>query len=148
MKTVSILLLATFLLPHFPAMANEDPHAALPDDLRQAVADFDRAQLRSDEAELDRLLADDYVLYNSQGQVEDKRQFIEDYRGMRLEPFHVEDETVRLLGDAVVMAGVATLKGTDLASGQPFTVRLRFSDIWCKRDGRWQVAFTQATRAP
>lgn len=129
-------------------MANKDLHATLPDDLRQAVADFDRAQLHSDVAELERLLADDYVLYNSQGQVEDKRRFIEDYRGMRLEPFHVEDETIRLLGDAAVMAGVATLKGTDLASGQPFTVRLRFSDIWRKRDGRWQVAFTQATRAP
>lgn len=125
-----------------------DPHARLPADLRQAAADFDRAQLRSDTAELQRLLADDYVLYNSSGKVEGKADFIRDYAGMKLQPFTVEDETIRVFGDAAVLAGVATLGGTDLASGEAFSLRLRFADVWRKRDGRWQVAFTQATRAP
>ena len=117
----------------------------LPPHLQKAFADFDRAQLHSDAAELQRLLADDYVLYNSQGKVENKADFLHDYAQMRLEPFTVEDETVRYWGDGAVLAGVATLKGT--SEGQPFSARLRFSDIWRKRDGRWQVAFTQAPRA-
>ena len=49
-------------------------------------------------------------------------------------------ERISLLG------GVATLKGTD--GGKPYSVRLRFMDVWQKRGGRWQVVFTQATRAP
>ena len=49
--------------------------------------------------------------------------------------------------DAAVLAGVAALQGIDIASGEAFSSRLRFVDVWRKRDGRWQVAFTQATRA-
>lgn len=126
---------------------NNDAHAELPAELRQAAADFDRAQLHSDTVELQRLLADDYVLYNSAGNTETKAEFIRDYAGMKLQPFTIEDETIRLFGDAAVLAGVATLSGTDIASGEAFSLRLRFADVWRKRDGRWQVAFTQATRA-
>jgi ketosteroid isomerase-like protein len=148
MNALHNLFAATVLCASFAARASDaDPHAGLPADLRQAVADFDRAQLHSDAAELQRLLADDYVLYNSQGRVEGKADFIRDYAGMKLQPFAVEDETIRVFGDAAVLAGVATLSGTDLASDEAFSVRLRFADVWRRRDGRWQVAFTQATRA-
>ena len=147
MNPIQNILAATVLCaaPFIAGAANTSPHAALPSELRQAVADFDRAQLHSDAAELKRLLADDYVLYNSSGKVENKADFIRDYAGMNLQPFTVEDETIRVFGDAAVLAGVATLSGTD--GGQPFTARLRFADIWARRDGRWQVVFTQATRA-
>jgi hypothetical protein len=37
-------------------------------------------------------------------------------------------------------------KGSD--RGKPFTMRARFVDVWAKRDGRWQVIFTQAHIAP
>jgi hypothetical protein len=86
--------------------ADTDPHAQLPAELRQAAADFDRAQLHSDTAELQRLLADDYVLYNSAGKVEGKADFIRDYAGMKLQPFTVEDETLRVFGDAARVAWV------------------------------------------
>ena len=64
--------------PFVAGASDADPHAQLPAELRQAAADFDRAQLHSDAAELQRLLADDYVLYNSQGRIEDKADFIRD----------------------------------------------------------------------
>lgn len=148
MNPMHRMFAATALCATFVAGASDpDPRAGLPAELRQAAADFDRAQLRSDTAELARLLADDYVLYNSSGKVEHKAEFIHDYAGMKLQPFTVEDETIRLFGDAAVLAGVATLSGTDVATGETFSLRLRFADVWRKHDGRWQVAFTQATRA-
>ena len=147
MNPMQNLFAASLLCATFVAGATDaDPHAQLPAELRQAAADFDRAQMRSDAAELQRLLADDYVLYNSSGKVEGKEEFIRDYAGMKLQPFTVEDETIRVFGDAAVLAGVATLQGIDIASGEAFSSRLRFVDVWRKRDGRWQVAFTQATR--
>jgi hypothetical protein len=87
---------------------------------RQA-ADFDRAQMHGDAAELLRLLADDHVLYNSSDKVVGKAEFIRDYAGMKLQPFTVEDETIRVFGDAAVLAGVATLQGIDIASGEAFS---------------------------
>ncbi|GAA5009798.1 nuclear transport factor 2 family protein [Pseudoluteimonas lycopersici] len=149
MNAMHAILAATAMCaaPFVAGASDADPHASVPADLRQAAADFDRAQLHSDATELQRLLADDYVLYNSSGKVENKADFIRDYAGMKLQPFTVEDETIRVFGDAAVLAGVATLGGTDIASGEAFSVRLRFADVWRKRDGRWQVAFTQATRA-
>jgi ketosteroid isomerase-like protein len=50
------------------------------------------------------------------------------------------------MGEVALLGGAATLTGAD--GGKPYSVRLRFLDVWQKRDGRWQVIFTQATRAP
>ena len=123
-------------------------YAGLPPDLARAADAYDAAQVRSDKAALERLLADDYRLVNSAGQVETKAQFIAEQTaaGYRLEPFTVEEPYQRVIGASALLGGVATLKGTD--GGKAYSVRLRFLDVWQKRDGRWQVVFTQATRVP
>lgn len=122
--------------------------AELPPDLAAAAHAYDLAQVRSDRAELERLLADDYRLFNSAGHVQDKAAFIADSTapGFHMEPFVVEEPLETVRGDTALLGGVATLKGTD--GGQAFTARLRFMDVWAKRDGQWRVIFTQATRAP
>jgi ketosteroid isomerase-like protein len=120
----------------------------LPPALAQAVAEFDRAQMQGDGVALGRLLADDYVLFNSRALVEDKVAFIRDYTapGTSMKPFTVEDEVVRHWPGGAVLGGVVTLEGT--SEGKPYKVRLRFADIWAERNGRWQVIFTEATRVP
>lgn len=119
----------------------------LPADLAKAAHDYDRAQVTSDRAELERLIADDYLLHNSQGKVQDKKSFIADQvaPGYKLEPFKVEEPVEKVMGDTAILGGVARAKGT--AGGEAFDVRLRFIDVWRKRDGVWRVVFSQATRA-
>lgn len=145
MKRPAALLMLLFGIA--PAAATA-PHASLPPALARAVAAFDRAQVEGDGAALQRLLADDYVLFNSRALVESKADFIRDYTapGYSLRPFTVEDELVRHWPGGAVLGGVVTLEGT--SGGKPFKARLRFADIWRERDGRWQVIFTQATRVP
>src|ERR1700733_8248161 len=60
----------------------------LPSDLARAVAAYDAAQTNGDGAELRRLLADDYTLVNSSGEIESKAQLIADYMapGYKLNP--------------------------------------------------------------
>lgn len=130
------------------AAAAATVYAHLPSDLAGAVRAYDEAQVKSDKAALERLLADDYQLINSAGQVEDKRQFIADQTapGYRLEPFTVEQPVQKLVGGVALLGGVAQLSGTD--GGKAYSVRLRFLDVWAKRNGRWQVVMTQASRAP
>lgn len=122
--------------------------AALPPDLAAAAKAYDLAQMHSDRAELERLLAPDYRLFNSGGQVQDKASFIAGSvaPGFHMAPFKVEEPLEQVMGDAALLGGVATLSGTD--GGKPFSARLRFMDVWAKRGGHWVVVFTQATRVP
>jgi ketosteroid isomerase-like protein len=117
-------------------------------ELAARVHAYDDAQVRGDKSALEDLLADDYVLVNSRGQRQTKAQLIADYTkpGFNLEPFTVEEPVELVWSDGAVMGGVATLHGVD--DGQAFEVRLRFSDIWAKRAGKWRVMYTHASRDP
>jgi hypothetical protein len=124
------------------------PVAAVPPDLATAVHAYDQAQIDSNRAELERWLADDYLLVNSSGATETKAQLIADYTapGFDLEPFTIEQPVEKVWKDGAVMGGIATLRGTD--GGKRYEVRLRFADTWAKRNGRWQVIYTQVSKAP
>lgn len=48
---------------------------------------------------------------------------------------------------AAVVTGVNRVRGRD-AQGKPFDRRIRFTDTFIKRDGRWQLWATQGTTIP
>jgi ketosteroid isomerase-like protein len=130
-----------------PGAQGADPDTSIPKDLAARVHAYDQAQVKGDKAALEDLLADDYVLVNSRGQRETKAELVHDYTkpGFKLEPFVVEDPVELVWNDGAVMGGVARIKGVD--DGQAYDVRLRFSDIWAKRGGKWRVIYTHASRA-
>jgi len=128
-----------------PAKAQDMPsYPGVPADLAQAAKDFDTAQVKGDAALLKRVLADDYLLINSQDKREDKAQFIADYTapGFRMDPFRIEDQVIMVWSDGAVLGGMVRMTG--LSGGKPYSIRLRFSDIWAKRNGTWQVIYTHA----
>jgi ketosteroid isomerase-like protein len=55
----------------------------------------------------------------------------------------IDDLSVRSFGDAAVVTGrtIATSGGAN-----PETVTLRFTDVFIRRNGHWQVVASQATR--
>jgi uncharacterized protein DUF4440 len=120
--------------------------AILPPDLARAAADYDRAQIQGDKVLLERLLADDYHLVNGSGQVELKPQFVAESidPAFKLEPFVVENPIETVWTDGAVLAGEVHLEGQD--HGKPFQAHFRFADVWRKRNGTWQVVFTEVTR--
>ena len=134
------LLIAALLLG---AVANA---AELPADLAKAVKDYDQAQIHSDKAELQRLIADDYTLVNSSGRIQNKAQLIADYTavGYTIEPFEILQPVEKVWSDGAVMGGVVDLRGVE--RGKPFAIKLRFADIWAKRNGKWQVIYTHVSQ--
>jgi ketosteroid isomerase-like protein len=54
---------------------------------------------------------------------------------------------VRIDGNTAVVTGVNHIKGKD-ENGQAMDRKLRFTDTFIKRDGRWQVWATQGTKLP
>ena len=144
---MAIALAATVPVPAMSRSAATMPtYPGVPADLARAAAEFDLAQVKSDGAALERLLADDYLLVNSQDRREDKAQFIADYtaKGFSMEPFAIDDQVIKLWSDGAVLGGAVTMKG--MSEGKPYSVRIRFSDIWAKRGGKWQVIYTHANR--
>jgi ketosteroid isomerase-like protein len=140
-KCVAVLLACV-------AWATTSMAADIPDDLRKAVEDYDHAQVKADGAEMRRLVADDYVLVNSSGKVQNKSELIADYLapGYKIEPYEILEPVEKVWGDGAVMGGLVHLKG--LSGGKPFAISLRFADIWAKRNGRWQVVYTHVSEPP
>jgi len=138
-----LLGLLSLLLAALASLASE-----LPADLAKAVKDYDEAQIKGDGAELDRLIADDYVLMNSSGRMQSKAQLIADYTtpGYKIEPFEILEPVEKVWSNGAVMGGLVHLRGVE--SGKPFAITLRFADIWAKRDGRWRVIYTHVSRPP
>jgi ketosteroid isomerase-like protein len=142
-------ILATAACAMFAAVSFANPsNPKVPADLAARVRAYDVAQVKGDKAALEDLLADDFVLVNSRGQRQTKAQFVADSTkpGFKIEPFVVEEPVELFWSDGAVMAGVASLRGVD--GGESFEVRLRFSDIWAKRGGKWRVVYVHASRDP
>ncbi len=80
------------------------------------------------------------------GGIENRAQAVESAKMDKTVWDHLElsELTTRVEGDVGVVTGVNHLKGKD-AQGKPFDRRVRFTDTFIKRDGRWQVWATQGT---
>ncbi len=59
-----------------------------------------------------------------------------------IETLKVDDLSVRAFGDAAVVTGRTTVT----TGGADPTLTLRFTDVFVRRAGRWQVVASQATR--
>jgi ketosteroid isomerase-like protein len=137
------LAAAIFVLSAAPAPAVE-----LPPDLAKAVQAYDQAQIHNDISTLERLVADDYVLVNSNATVENKQQFLADFSlpGFKIDPYVVEQPVEKIWGNAAVIGGLVHLSWTQ--GGEHQTRLLRVAYVWAKRNGHWQATYTQVTRVP
>ena len=80
------------------------------------------------------------------GALNSKTQTVESIKTDKIayELLELSDLNVRVEGDVGVVTGINRVKGRD-AQGKAFDRRVRFTDTFIKRDGRWQVWATQGT---
>jgi ketosteroid isomerase-like protein len=105
----------------------------------------DVASIKKDRALLEQILADDYVYTHSNGAVANKAQEITDTMSSEWTSSKTDDMKVRVYGDVAIVTGRQTHQGT--AKGYVSGPR-RFTDIFVKRNGRWQCAGGQSTLVP
>lgn len=129
-----------------PALFAAPAGDSLPPALAEAERAYELAQIAGDRAALERLLAPDYQLLNSDGRIESRQSLIDSWaaEGFEPEPVEVRDPIAHVWHDGAVLGGRVTLRGLD--RGTPFSVELRYIDVWRLRDGRWQVILGQAVR--
>jgi hypothetical protein len=118
----------------------------------QTVIDLDRKRMQAmaakDVATLEAVLANDLVYAHSSARLDTKRSLIDAmmsgatvYTG--IEPSDVKAQD---LGDAVVLTGIAQIKV--VSNGTPNAFGVRFTDVYAKRNGGWQMVTWQSTRLP
>lgn len=120
----------------------------LPPDLARAMHAYDQATYRNDVEAYRELVADDYMLVNSDSSLEDKQQSILPFRepGFRIDP-HVNEQPLQIVWECgAVLGGMLRLSWTQ--HGEHHTRLVRTAHVWAKRNGRWRLAYTQVTRVP
>ena len=113
-----------------------------------AFADaFDAAQIAKDGAALDRMVASDLVFIDGSGRRLGKADFIAGWTGAgdSYDPVILRDRIVMPLGAGAGLASAeALLSGR--SAGQPFRVRIRFTDIFRRTGDGWQASYIHVTR--
>jgi ketosteroid isomerase-like protein len=116
----------------------------------QTVIELDRqrmtAMAQKDVVTLARLLGDDLVYTHSSARLDTKQSLIGAMESgatvyTAVEPSEVQAQD---LGDAVVLTGVAAI--SVVSNGTPNSFRVRFTDVYARRGGGWQMVTWQSTR--
>jgi ketosteroid isomerase-like protein len=107
---------------------------------------FAEAIVKNDLEGIGRLVADDWIIIDPNGEIVDRARFFEVIKSGALthDMMESEDFRVRVYGDSAVVTGVTRTKGRFM--GQEFSTRERATDVFVKRDGRWQCVLTHLTR--
>lgn len=126
---------------------NSGPPTAVPanDDratLATLNADYVRAVLTSDAARFREILADDFRNTNPDGTILDRAGFLAQVaRPSNLKSLRAEDVEIRVMGNTAIIHARTEY---DTSDGRPGSGR--YTDIWQKRDGRWQAVAAHVTR--
>ena len=109
---------------------------------------FAEAIVKNDVEGIRRLVTDDWIIIDPNGEIVDRARFFEIIKSGVLthDMMESEDFRVRVYGDSAVVIGVTRTKGKFM--GQEFSTRERATDVFVKRDGRWQCVLTHLTRLP
>lgn len=114
--------------------------------VRYMDLEWNIAELTADKAWFERNLADDYSGVSSlDGALEDKEKFLAEFGKNKTSVAETRELDVRVDGDRAIATGLYLNQGTD-EKGAKFDRRTRFTDVFIKRDGRWQIWSSQGTQ--
>ena len=115
-------------------------------ELLKLEKEFAAAIVKNDLAGIGRLVTDDWIIIDPNGEIVDRARFFEVIKSGALthDMMESEDFRVRIYGDSAVVTGITRTKGKFM--GQEFSTQERATDVFVKRDGRWQCVLTHLTR--
>ena len=107
---------------------------------------FAEAIVKNDLEGIGWLVADDWIIIDPNGEIVDRTRFFEVIKSGALthDTMESEDFRVRVYGDSAVVTGITRTKGRFM--GQEFSTQERATDVFVKRDRRWQCVLTHLTR--
>ena len=123
-----------------------DQTGGVASELTQIEHQLVKAWIDGDRKTVDSILASDWSVIDLTGRVLTRTQVMQELGSgdRRIESGSVDDLNVRMLGDIAVVTGRSFLTGT--YQGKRASVVQRFTDVFARRDGRWQAVASQGTQ--
>jgi ketosteroid isomerase-like protein len=143
MKSMSVALVAIL----FAQQAAASPQATNDEEeIRRVEHALCEAFRTGDADTIARLEDETYTLTNTHAEVSTRADDIADAKKgeIHYSEFRNHDTTVRTYGDAAIVIGITSIKGT--SAGKAFELDVRFTDTYVRRTGGWKIAAGQATR--
>jgi len=106
------------------------------------------AMAKKDIAALGDIIADDLIYTHSSARMDTKASLIGNMQsGSTVYTSVVPSDVVAQdLGDSVVLTGIAAI--SVMSGGKPNSFKVRFTDVYANRGGRWQMVTWQSTKLP
>jgi ketosteroid isomerase-like protein len=109
---------------------------------------WSHAVMSRDAATLARFYADEYMFTDPDGIVSDKAKETKNITSgtFRLTSYKFDDMKARVYGEVAVVTGRNTIKGVWNDIHRDISGPYRFTDVFVRRDGRWQCVASQSSR--
>jgi len=138
-----------FLFAAAPAPVPDSSDERVKAELMQLERDIGRANVERDAEFFERVEADEFVFTDSGGGLTTKREDVDGVRkpanpDVKLLAYDVDDMQVRVYGETAVVTGRVTTKQN--VKGEERTGKSRFTDVFVRRDGRWQLVAGHSSR--
>jgi len=131
------------------SLASSGDVAAQPASVEQALLqverDWEQASVKHDQGALERVLAPEFVSTDSDGLMQTRAEMARRHPAdLEVLAFSHDDYKVHVFGDAAVVTGRASM--TAAQNGRRFSTQERFTDVFVRRDGRWQAVSSHSSR--
>ncbi len=136
------LLAFSISFPAFGQEKNMKSNSKTEDEIMKLEDQWVQSRATKDPTSTKSLLADDFLGSNPNGEPQTKQQFIDTVVAGNFAGGHPEysERKLRVYGDSAVSTGLVT------GAGPNGTDKIRYIRVFVKRNGKWQVVATQATR--
>ncbi len=106
--------------------------------------DLARAWMQHDRAYIESVLAPEWSVTQADGQILSRATVLGTFfEAVTFDSNVIDDVTVMQFGDAAVVRGRTTVSAR--MNGTPVSARIRFTDVFIRRDGRWQAVASHAS---
>jgi len=106
------------------------------------------AMAAKDYAALNDIIADELIYTHSSARMDTKASLIGNMQSGSTVYTSVtpSDVVAQDLGDSVVLTGIAAI--SVMSGGKPNSFKVRFTDVYANRGGKWQMVTWQSTKLP
>lgn len=145
-KAFGSMLTLSFILAAAGSFLGQERSAGMQEEILRMEKDFGQAVITNDADAVGQFLTDDWIIIDPDGGVIDKARFLGVIKSGALthEQMDSDDVRIRVYADTAIATALTRTKGKFM--GQDFTTQERATDVLVKKDGRWQIVFSQLTR--